>query len=84
MLLLSHFVVLFIKVENGQHSHFKQLVRTLSRLGHDWVSNMTDLHVKFGRIEGMSTRRGQVVFLRDILDEAKYHMLETMKSKTSK
>jgi arginyl-tRNA synthetase len=81
MLIKSVFV---FEVENGQHAHFKQLVRSLSRLGHRWADNMDDLHVKFGRVEGMSTRRGQVVLLRDILDEAKFHMLETMKAKSSR
>lgn len=44
----------------------------------------TDVHIGFGRVEGMSTRRGDVVFLKDILDEAKVRMLDIMKVKESK
>ena len=41
------------------------------------------VHVPFGRIEGMSSRRGAVVFLKDILDEARDKMLQCMMSKSS-
>ena len=64
--------------------HFKQLVYGLRMLGCDWACiPPTEFHVKFGRIEGMSTRRGQVVFLRNILDEAQSRMIESMKAKKS-
>ena len=42
-----------------------------------------DVHIRFGRVEGMSTRKGQVVFLKDILDEAQHRVLDTMKEKDS-
>ncbi|KAI7898395.1 arginyl-tRNA synthetase [Cokeromyces recurvatus] len=35
-------------------------------------------HANFGRVMGMSTRKGTVVFLEDILDTAKEKMLENM------
>jgi len=74
-----------VKVETGQHDHFNQLLRTLVHLGHGWAANWTldDFHVKFGRIEGMSTRQGNVVFLRDILNEAQQRTLDRMKATTS-
>jgi arginyl-tRNA synthetase len=42
------------------------------------------LHVPFGRIHGMSTRKGSVVFLQDILDTAKTSMLDIMKENDEK
>jgi arginyl-tRNA synthetase len=42
------------------------------------------LHVPFGRIHGMSTRKGSVVFLQDILDTAKMSMLDIMKENDEK
>ena len=80
-----YYVRCIIQVENGQHDHFRQLERILvlldSRLADRSFKNF---HVKFGHVEGMSTRHGDVVFLRDILDEAKALTLQTMKTKESK
>jgi len=72
-------------VETSQHDHFKQLLRTLVHLGHDWAADWTidQVHVKFGRIEGMSTRQGNVVFLKDVLDEAKQRTLDKIKATSS-
>ena len=50
-----------------QDLHFKQLFHLLDTLGHSWASNCS--HVNFGNVQGMSTRKGSVVFLEDILDE---------------
>ncbi|MCB9654623.1 MAG: arginine--tRNA ligase [Deltaproteobacteria bacterium] len=55
-------------VGEAQSLHFEQLFRTLTAMGYDWVDRCQ--HVKFGRVHGMSTRRGQVVFLDEVLDEA--------------
>jgi arginyl-tRNA synthetase len=41
-------------------------------MDHAWASNIE--HVKFGRIKGMSTRKGTIVFLSDLLDEAHARM----------
>lgn len=52
---------------NEQHHHFESLFGIAKKLG---VRNADKLyHVKFGKVENMSTRRGNVVFLSDILDE---------------
>ena len=36
-------------------------------------------HVKFGRIHGMSSRRGSVILLQDVLNEAKERALQTLR-----
>ncbi|HJL41393.1 MAG TPA: arginine--tRNA ligase [Myxococcales bacterium LLY-WYZ-16_1] len=51
-----------------QALHFAQLFRTLEAMGHTWADRCH--HVPFGRLRGMSTRRGTVVFLDEVLDEA--------------
>lgn len=58
-------------VGSDQRLHFRQLFAALRRLGY---SDVEYVHVDFGLIrlpEGrMSTRRGRVVFLEDVLEEA--------------
>lgn len=58
----------FYVVDNGQNDHFTAIKSIVGDLGFD-AQNVIN-HVKFGRIHGMSTRKGSVVFLKDILDEA--------------
>jgi arginyl-tRNA synthetase len=52
-----------------QRQHFELLVRALAAMGCEWAPRV--IHVSFGRVQGMSTRRGNVVFLDEVLDEAK-------------
>ena len=51
-----------------QKLHFQQLLKVLELMGYDWNRRM--VHVEFGHVLGMSTRRGDVVFLQDVIDEA--------------
>jgi arginyl-tRNA synthetase len=60
-----------------QRLHFEQLKRALLAMGHTWAERMT--HAHFGRIHGMSTRKGNVVFLTDALDEARERALAKMR-----
>ncbi|KAI1295967.1 Arginyl-tRNA synthetase [Mortierella claussenii] len=53
----------------------------LSLLPH-WSQSLQ--HISFGKVQGMSTRKGNVVFLEDILDTAQSTMLEKMKDNKSK
>ncbi|KAI1286950.1 putative arginine--tRNA ligase, mitochondrial [Halotydeus destructor] len=69
---------MFYVVENSQTDHFVNLKNILKQMGHEWHSALE--HVKFGRIVGMSTRKGTAVLLEDILDEAKLRVLERMKA----
>lgn len=55
-------------VAADQSLHFEQLFLTLGAMGFDWASRMH--HVPFGRVHGMSTRRGKIVFLDEVLEEA--------------
>jgi arginyl-tRNA synthetase len=55
-------------VAADQSLHFRQLFRTLAAMGHEWASRCK--HIEFGRVHGMSTRKGNVVFLDEVLDEA--------------
>lgn len=61
-------------VDNGQTDHFSAVFHVVKKLNNKCADGCK--HVKFGRINGMSTRSGNVVFLNDILDEAKHKMHE--------
>jgi arginyl-tRNA synthetase len=56
----------------AQSLHFQQLFKVLELLGFDWVRDCH--HVSFGWVklgaEMMSTRRGNIVFLDDVLSKA--------------
>lgn len=69
-------------VDNGQNDHFKAISCVVANLGYD-AENLIQ-HVKFGRIRGMSTRKGSVVFLKDILNEAKELMYLKQQEAASK
>ncbi|NGZ75418.1 arginine--tRNA ligase [Saccharibacillus alkalitolerans] len=55
-----------------QSLHFRQVFAVLKKMGREWADAC--LHIPFGlmKFEGkkMSTRRGKVVFLEEVLDEA--------------
>ena len=65
-----------------QSLHFQQMFAILSKMGFAWAANLK--HIQFGTVNGMSTRRGNVVFLEDILDEAYRTMHDVMKSNPNK
>jgi arginyl-tRNA synthetase len=56
-------------VATDQALHFRQLFRVLAAMELPWADRC--VHVNFGRVHGMSTRKGQVVLLEDVLDEAR-------------
>ena len=66
-----------------QKLHFQQVFAVLRKLGESWAKDC--IHVPFGlmKFEGrkMSTRRGKVVFLEEVLDEAVQRAREIIKSK---
>ena len=70
-------------VGSQQSLHFQQLFKVLELVGFEWAKNM--IHVPFGMValeEGtMSTRKGRVVFLEDVLKQAIEKTKETMLAK---
>ncbi|KAF9126075.1 hypothetical protein BGW39_006946 [Mortierella sp. 14UC] len=69
-------------VASQQDLHLKQLFKILELLGFDWAKKVT--HLNFGMVGGMSTRKGTVVFLEDILEETRDAMHEVMKKNEHK
>lgn len=51
-----------------QRLHFEQLFKILELMGYEWSRRL--VHVEFGHVLGMSTRRGEVIFLQDVIEEA--------------
>ncbi|ORX48049.1 arginyl-tRNA synthetase [Hesseltinella vesiculosa] len=65
-----------------QDLHLKQLFKTLDLMGFEWANRVE--HVNFGMVQGMSTRKGTVVFLEDIINEAQDIMHEQMRKNEAK
>ncbi|NXL27232.1 SYRM protein, partial [Glaucidium brasilianum] len=69
--------------DKSQNNHFQHLFQILKLMGYDWVERCQ--HVSFGLVQGMKTRRGEVIFLEDVLNEVRSRMLQNMAStKTTK
>ncbi|CAI5769805.1 probable arginine--tRNA ligase, mitochondrial [Podarcis lilfordi] len=69
--------------DKSQIPHFQQVFQILKLMGYQWAERCQ--HVPFGRVQGMRTRRGEVVFLDDVLDEARSMVIEQSASaKTTK
>ncbi|GAA0368353.1 arginine--tRNA ligase [Alkalibacterium iburiense] len=70
-------------VGQEQSNHFKQLKAVLKELGFDWADNIH--HIPFGLItkdgKKLSTRKGKVVLLEDVLDEATAQALQQIEEK---
>jgi len=60
---------MYYVVDNTQASHFSNLLEILKQMQMSWAERLK--HVKFGRLHGMRTRKGNIVFLDDILDTAR-------------
>lgn len=67
-----HFDKMLYVVGSQQNLHFQQLFKVLELMGYDWVQDC--VHVNFGTMRfkdgRMSTRRGNIVFLEDVLERA--------------
>lgn len=78
-----HFDRMIYVVGAPQQLHFQQLFKVLELMGHEW-SNTCE-HVMFGHIafgdESMSTRKGNIVFLTDVLEKAMELALKVVEEK---
>ncbi|KAG0419005.1 Arginine--tRNA ligase, partial [Dictyocoela roeselum] len=57
-----------------QNHYFRQLFAVLAQMGH----KDKFVHISYGMVDDMSTRRGTVVFLEDIIEESKKAMHAAM------
>lgn len=66
------FVQSLYVVGHEQSLHFKQLIAVLRKMGYNWAGQM--VHIPFGMMlkdgKKMSTRKGKVVLLEEVLDES--------------
>ncbi|KAJ2704945.1 arginyl-tRNA synthetase, partial [Coemansia spiralis] len=69
-------------VSTEQEYYLKQLFKTIDLLGLPYADRFQ--HVSFGLVKGMSTRKGTVVFLDDVLDESASQMHDVMRSNDEK
>ncbi|XP_032010817.1 probable arginine--tRNA ligase, mitochondrial isoform X2 [Hylobates moloch] len=78
-----NFDTMIYVTDKGQKKHFQQVFQMLKIMGYDWAERCQ--HVPFGVVQGMKTRRGDVTFLEDVLNEIQLRMLQNMASiKTTK
>lgn len=70
-------------VAKDQSLHFKQVFTTINLMGHEWAKDCK--HVEFGLVrfadKKLSTRKGDVILLDDLLNEAVTKTLETINEK---
>jgi arginyl-tRNA synthetase len=69
-------------ISSQQDLHTAQFIKMLNLMEFPWASTIE--HVNYGLVLGMSTRRGTVVFLKQIIHEAASGMHEQMKKNQEK
>lgn len=69
-------------VSSQQDLHLAQFFKILQLMEFPWAKDL--LHINYGLVQGMSTRRGTVVFLDQIIKEAASVMYDQMKSNEEK
>lgn len=77
-----HFDKMVYVIASQQDLHVAQFFEILKQMGLPWAKNLE--HINFGMVQGMSTRKGTVVFLDNILEETKDKMHEVMKRNETK
>ena len=79
-----HFDKCLYVVAYQQDLHFRQVFAVLKKMGYPWAENM--VHVSFGMVsyEGqtLSTRKGHIVYLDDLLQQAQEKALKIIEEKS--
>ena len=79
-----HFAKCLYVVAYQQDLHFRQIFRVLEKMGYPWAKDC--VHVSFGMIsfegEALSTRKGNIVYLEDLLNQAVAKALEIIREKS--
>ncbi len=79
-----HFDKCLYVVAYQQDLHFRQVFAVLKKMGYAWAENM--VHVSFGMVsyEGqtLSTRKGHIVYLDDLLTQAQEKALAIIREKS--
>ncbi|KAI1134619.1 arginyl-tRNA synthetase [Hypoxylon sp. FL0543] len=70
-------------VASQQDLHLQQLFKIIELLGYKDIADRCQ-HINFGLVQGMSTRKGTVKFLDDILRDCADHMHEVMRKNEAK
>ncbi len=73
-------------IASQQDLHTAQFFKIVELMGYEWAkpSEGKLLHVNFGMVMGMSTRKGTVVFLDDILEQTRDNMHNVMRGNDAK
>lgn len=77
-----HFDKMIYTIACQQDLHTAQFFEILKQMDFEWADRLQ--HINFGMVQGMSTRKGTVVFLDNILEETKEKMHEVMKKNEAK
>ena len=79
-----HFDKCLYVVAYQQDLHFRQWFKVLELMGYDWAKDC--IHVAFGMIsyegQSLSTRKGNIVYLEDLLDQAQEKALKIIEEKS--
>ncbi|EEB05633.2 cytoplasmic arginine-tRNA ligase Rrs1/Mrs1 [Schizosaccharomyces japonicus yFS275] len=77
-----HFDKSIYVVASQQDLYFAQLFKIFELMGFEWAKKC--VHINYGLVQGMSTRKGKAVFLDDIMEVAKEEMHKVMKKNEEK
>ncbi|MDR0928769.1 MAG: arginine--tRNA ligase [Oscillospiraceae bacterium] len=79
-----HFYKSLYVVAYQQDLHFRQLFKVMEKMGYPWAKDM--VHVSFGMVsyegQSLSTRKGHVIYLDELLDRAVEKALAIIEEKS--